>query len=239
MHVVSAWNQTFLQNMDDDLWLSSYAHTYNVCATPIPHIRTHQSYKSTCIYTYKHTHTYIHEQEVQEGHKDAQNVLLQRIASLETSLNMANESYAEAAQMRSKLREKQIECSDLQVWSCGRVLKAKRKATKARPGAKCEFVNVLERVCSVHVLAWCVPVKVWLNAWILMHEYWCMNTDLYAQEIYCERVRTGGKPVDMILPSAYTYVHTCTRARGWKSLGKRSMHTYTDVCIYIYIYIYI
>jgi hypothetical protein len=52
---------------------------------------------------------------VQEGHKDAQNVLLQRIASLETSLNMANESYAEAAQMRSKLREKQIECSDLQV----------------------------------------------------------------------------------------------------------------------------
>ncbi len=73
-----------------------------------------------CVLTHwiANTYTYIREQEVQEGHKDAQNVLLQRIASLETSLNMANESYAEAAQMRSKLREKQIECADLQVRAC-------------------------------------------------------------------------------------------------------------------------
>jgi hypothetical protein len=58
---------------------------------------------------------YARTQEVQEGHKEAQNVLLQRIASLETSLSMANDSYAEAAQMRSKLKEKHLECADLQV----------------------------------------------------------------------------------------------------------------------------
>jgi hypothetical protein len=59
------------------------------------------------------------QQEVQEGHKEAQKVLLQRIQSLEASIHVASEAslhtHNETMELRAKLFEKDLECSDLQV----------------------------------------------------------------------------------------------------------------------------
>jgi hypothetical protein len=59
------------------------------------------------------------EQEVQESHKEAQKVLLDRISSLEAAMRVANEaslmSYQDTMQIKSKLVEKEMECLELQV----------------------------------------------------------------------------------------------------------------------------
>lgn len=53
-------------------------------------------------------------QEVQVSHKEAQGVLVNRIASLEASLHAAQDAYGEASLLRKRLLDKDSECSDLQ-----------------------------------------------------------------------------------------------------------------------------
>jgi len=52
-------------------------------------------------------------QDVQVGHKEAQGVLLHRIASLEASLNAAQEAYGEAVMLKVALKDRESECIDL------------------------------------------------------------------------------------------------------------------------------